>query len=169
MLRLLAKTVKGLGMGASGQGQNTSHQQKKMDVESLKVFRNRFKIPVSDEQLEKVEYIKPDPESPEIKYLHARRQALGGYLPARPNSSNKLEVPSLDTFSKMLESTGDREISSTMAFVRILSSLVRDKNLKDRIVPIVPDEARTFGMEGLFRQLGIYASEGQLYLSLIHI
>lgn len=160
---ILAKTVKGLGMGASGQGQNTSHQQKKMDVESLKVFRNRFKIPVSDEQLEKVEYIKPDPESPEIKYLHARRQSLGGYLPARPNSSNKLEVPSLDAFSKMLESTGDREISSTMAFVRILSSLVRDKNLKDRIVPIVPDEARTFGMEGLFRQLGIYASEGQLY------
>lgn len=160
---ILAKTVKGLGMGASGQGQNTSHQQKKMDAESLKGFRNRFKIPVSDEQLENVEYIKPDPESPEIKYLHARRQALGGYLPARPNSSNALEVPKLDVFSKLLESSGDREISSTMAFVRILSTLVRDKNLKDRIVPIVPDEARTFGMEGLFRQLGIYASEGQKY------
>ncbi|RBP48363.1 pyruvate dehydrogenase (acetyl-transferring), homodimeric type [Arenicella xantha] len=160
---ILAKTVKGLGMGASGQGQNTSHQQKKMDAESLKGFRNRFKIPVSDEQLEKIEYIKPDPDSPEIKYLHARRQALGGYLPKRPNSSNALTVPSLDSFAKLLESSGDREISSTMAFVRILSSLVRDKNLKDRIVPIVPDEARTFGMEGLFRQLGIYASEGQLY------
>ena len=160
---ILAKTVKGLGMGEAGQGQNTSHQQKKMDIESLKVFRNRFKIPVSDEQLEKVEYIKPDSESPEIKYLHARRQALGGYLPARPNSSNKLKVPALKAFNKMLEASGDREISSTMAFVRILSSLIRDKNLKDRIVPIVPDEARTFGMEGLFRQLGIYASEGQKY------
>ena len=160
---ILAKTVKGLGMGDSGQGQNTSHQQKKMDIESLKVFRNRFKIPVTDEQLKTLDYIKPDADSPEIKYLHARRQALGGYLPSRPNPSNKLEIPSLDAFSKMLESTGDREISSTMAFVRILSTLIRDKKLKDRIVPIVPDEARTFGMEGLFRQLGIYASEGQKY------
>ncbi|MFQ3245262.1 MAG: pyruvate dehydrogenase E1 component [Arenicella sp.] len=160
---VLAKTVKGLGMGTSGQGQNTSHQQKKMDLVSLKGFRNRFKIPVSDEQVEKVEYIRPDPDSAEIKYLHARRQALGGYLPARPNPSNKLEIPALEAFSKMLESSGDREISSTMAFVRILSMLVRDKNIKDRIVPIVPDEARTFGMEGLFRQLGIYANEGQKY------
>jgi len=160
---ILAKTVKGLGMGESGQGQNTSHQQKKMDLESLKGFRNRFKIPVSDEQVENVEYIRPDPDSPEIKYLHARRKALGGYLPARPNPSNKLEVPSLDEFTKMLESSGEREISSTMAFVRILSSLIRNKNIKDRVVPIVPDEARTFGMEGLFRQLGIYASEGQKY------
>lgn len=160
---ILAKTVKGLGMGDAGQGQNTSHQQKKMDIESLQVFRNRFKIPVSDQQLENVDYIKPDPDSPEIKYLHARRQALGGYLPSRPNSSNKLDIPSLDSFSKLLESSGDREISSTMAFVRILSSLIRDKNIKDRVVPIVPDEARTFGMEGLFRQLGIYASEGQKY------
>ncbi len=160
---ILAKTVKGLGMGESGQGQNTSHQQKKMDLVSLKGFRNRFKIPVSDEQVENVEYILPDENSPEIKYLHARRQALGGYLPSRPNPSNTLEIPSLDTFSKLLESSGDREISSTMAFVRILSSLVRDKNIKDRIVPIVPDEARTFGMEGLFRQLGIYANEGQKY------
>ena len=160
---ILAKTVKGLGMGDSGQGQNTSHQQKKMDIESLKVFRNRFKIPVTDEQLETLDYIKPDPESPEIKYLHARRQALGGYLPARPNPSNKLEIPALDKFAKQLGSTGDREISSTMAFVQILSTLIRDKKLKDRIVPIVPDEARTFGMEGLFRQLGIYASEGQKY------
>ena len=160
---ILAKTVKGLGMGEAGQGQNTSHQQKKMDLDSLKVFRNRFKIPVSDEQLEKVEYIKPDPDSPEIKYMHARRQALGGYLPARPNPSNKLDVPELSAFAKQLESSGDREISTTMAFVRILSMLIRDKNIKDRVVPIVPDEARTFGMEGLFRQLGIYASEGQKY------
>jgi len=160
---ILAKTVKGLGMGESGQGQNTSHQQKKMDLESLNVFRNRFKIPVSDEQLENVEYIRPDKDSPEIKYLHSRRQALGGYLPARSNSSQKLDVPALDAFAKMLESSGEREVSSTMAFVRILSTLIRDKNVKERIVPIVPDEARTFGMEGLFRQLGIYASEGQKY------
>jgi len=160
---ILAKTVKGLGMGDSGQGQNTSHQQKKMDIESLKVFRNRFKIPVTDEQLETLDYIKPDADSPEIKYLHARRQALGGYLPSRPNPSNKLEIPTLDKFAKVMEASGDREVSSTMAFVRILSTLIRDKNIKDRIVPIVPDEARTFGMEGLFRQLGIYASEGQKY------
>ena len=160
---VLAKTVKGLGMGESGQGLNTSHQQKKMDIGSLKVFRDHFKIPVTDEQLKTLDYIKPDPDSAEIKYLHARRQSLGGYLPARPNPTNKLEIPSLDAFTKMLGSTGDREISSTMAFVQILSTLIRDKKLKDRIVPIVPDEARTFGMEGLFRQLGIYASEGQKY------
>jgi pyruvate dehydrogenase E1 component len=160
---ILAKTVKGLGMGEAGQGQNTSHQQKKMDLESLKVFRNRFKIPVTDEQMENVEYIRPDKNSPEIKYLHARRQALGGYLPSRHQGGSKLKIPKLETFSKLLESSGEREISSTMAFVRILSTLIRDKNVKDRIVPIVPDEARTFGMEGLFRQLGIYASEGQKY------
>ena len=160
---ILAKTIKGFGMGEAGQGLNTSHQQKKMDLESLKTFRARFKIPIDDKQLENVEYIKPDPESPEIKYLHARREALGGYLPSRPNTSEKLTVPALETFDKLLESSGDREFSSTMAFVRMLSTLIRDKNLKDRIVPIVPDEARTFGMEGLFRQLGIYASEGQKY------
>lgn len=160
---ILAKTIKGIGMGDSGQGLNTSHQQKKMDLESLKVFRNRFKIPVSDEQLETLDYIKPDPDSPEIKYLHSRRETLGGYLPSRPNSSNPLTVPPLSAFEKQLEDTGDREISTTMVFVRILSSLIRDKELKDRIVPIVPDEARTFGMEGLFRQLGIYASSGQMY------
>lgn len=160
---ILAKTIKGFGMGEAGQGQNTSHQQKKMDLESLQTFRARFKIPIDDKQLENVEYIKPDPESPEVKYLHARRKALGGYLPARPNTSEKLTIPPLETFSKLLESSGEREFSSTMVFVRMLSTLIRDKNLKDRIVPIVPDEARTFGMEGLFRQLGIYASEGQKY------
>ncbi len=160
---ILAKTIKGFGMGESGQGQNTSHQQKKMDLESLKVFRSRFKIPVTDEQLEKLEYIKPDPDSPEIKYMRSRREHLGGYLPSRPHSSNKLNVPELSSFSKLLESSGEREISTTMVFVRILSQLIRDKDVKDRVVPIVPDEARTFGMEGLFRQLGIYASEGQKY------
>jgi pyruvate dehydrogenase E1 component len=160
---ILAKTIKGLGMGDSGQGQNTSHQQKKMDLESLKGFRARFKIPVTDEQLETLEYIRPDPDSPEIKYLHSRRQHLGGYLPSRPNTSQTLEIPDLSAFAKQLESTADREISTTMVFVRILSTLIRDKNIKNRIVPIVPDEARTFGMEGLFRQLGIYANEGQKY------
>ncbi len=160
---ILAKTIKGFGMGESGQGLNTAHQQKKMDLESLRTFRDRFKIPVDDQQLENLEYIKPDTDSQEIKYLHARRQALGGYLPARSTQSNKLEIPELSAFSKLLEDSGDREFSSTMAFVRLLSSLIRDKNIKDRIVPIVPDEARTFGMEGLFRQLGIYASEGQKY------
>lgn len=160
---ILAKTIKGLGMGDSGQGQNTSHQQKKMDLDSLKGFRARFKIPVTDEQLETLEYIRPDPDSPEIKYLHSRRQHLGGYLPSRPNTSQTLEIPDLSAFTKQLESTADREISTTMVFVRILSTLIRDKKIKDRIVPIVPDEARTFGMEGLFRQLGIYANEGQKY------
>lgn len=160
---ILAKTIKGIGMGESGQGLNTSHQQKKMDLESLRVFRNRFKIPVTDEQLESLEYIRPEDDSQEIKYLHSRRQHLGGYLPARPTTSNPLQIPSLDIFAKQLESSGDREISTTMVFVRLLSSLIRDKSLKDRIVPIIPDEARTFGMEGLFRQLGIYASTGQMY------
>ena len=160
---ILAKTIKGLGMGESGQGQNTSHQQKKMDLESLKGFRSRFKIPVTDEQLESLDYIRPDADSAEIKYLHSRRTHLGGYLPARPNPSNRLQIPELSAFAKQMEASGDREYSTTMVFVRILSLLIRDKNIKDRIVPIVPDEARTFGMEGLFRQLGIYASEGQKY------
>ena len=109
-------------MGEAGQGLNNSHQQKKMDLESLKTFRKRFKIPVDDNQLENLEYIKPDPDSPEVKYAHARRQALGGYLPSRPNTDEKLEIPALDSFSKLLESSGDREFSSTMAFVRMLST-----------------------------------------------
>lgn len=160
---ILAKTVKGYGMGDSGEGQNTSHQQKKMDLDSLKQFRDRFNMPISDEQVEKLEYQKPAPDSPEMKYLHDRRKQLGGYLPVRRSNSESLQVPELSAFDAQLESTGDREISTTMAFVRILSTLVRDKNIKNRVVPIVPDEARTFGMEGLFRQLGIYASEGQKY------
>jgi len=160
---ILTKTVKGYGMGDSGEGQNTSHQQKKMDQESLLQLRDRFRIPVSDEQVKELAYVKPAEDSAEIQYLHARRSNLGGYLPSRSNESPKLDIPELSTFSKNLESTGDREISTTMAFVRILSTLIRDKKLKDHIVPIVPDEARTFGMEGLFRQLGIYASEGQKY------
>ncbi|MEO0367854.1 MAG: pyruvate dehydrogenase (acetyl-transferring), homodimeric type, partial [Pseudomonadota bacterium] len=160
---ILAKTVKGLGMGEAGQGQNTAHQQKKMDLESLQTFRARFKIPVSDEQMASLDYIELEEGSPEKNYLHSRRQHLGGYLPARSQGSSKLDVPALKTFSKFFESTAEREISTTMVFVRILTSLIREKSIKDRIVPIIPDEARTFGMEGLFRQLGIYAREGQKY------
>jgi pyruvate dehydrogenase E1 component len=160
---ILTKTVKGYGMGESGEGQNTSHQQKKMDHDSLLQLRDRFRIPVSDEQVEQLAYVKPDEDSAELTYLHSRRKKLGGYLPSRSSESPTLETPELSAFAKNLESTGDREISTTMAFVRILSNLIRDKKLKNHIVPIVPDEARTFGMEGLFRQLGIYASEGQKY------
>ena len=160
---ILAKTVKGYGMGDAGEGQNITHQQKKMDVESLKQFRNRFKIPVSDEQLEHLPYFRPPDDSDEIRYLTERRAALGGYLPQRSTTAESPPLPPLDKFKSQLESTGEREISTTMAFVRILAALTRDKAIGKYIVPIVPDESRTFGMEGLFRQLGIYSSVGQLY------
>ena len=159
---ILAKTIKGYGTGA-GQGQNTAHNTKKVDIESLKKFRDRFDIPVNDDQLEKLPFYRPEEGSAEYKYLHERRQALGGYMPQRRAESFKVPVPPLDTLKSILDGTGEREISTTMAFVRILSQLVKDKELGPRIVPIVPDEARTFGMEGMFRQLGIYSSVGQLY------
>ncbi len=160
---ILAKTVKGYGMGAAGEGLNTAHQQKKMDMEQIKVFRDRFNIPVSDKELEEVPFYKPDEDSEELEYLRERREALGGFLPTRRQKSEPLRVPPLESFKGQLDGTGDREASTTMAFVRILSSLVKDKQIGEHIVPIVPDEARTFGMEGMFRQVGIYASEGQLY------
>ena len=160
---VLAKTVKGYGMGDAGEGQNITHQQKSMDIESLKTFRSRFDLPISDEEVENLSYYKPGKDSPELKYMMERRNALGGFLPKRKKQGNKLNVPSIDTFSKQLESSGEREISTTMAFVRILTTLVKDKDIGKFIVPIVPDEARTFGMEGMFRQLGIYSSVGQLY------
>ncbi len=160
---ILAKTVKGYGMGAAGEGQNTAHQQKKMDVEALKVFRDRFNIPIKDDKLEEVPFYKPPKDSEEIEYLQERRRALGGYLPARRMSSRSLPVPPVDTFKTQLEGTGEREASTTMAFVRILNALIRDKKIGKHVVPIVPDEARTFGMEGMFRQIGIFASKGQLY------
>ena len=160
---ILAKTIKGYGMGNAGQGLNATHQAKKMDLESLKGFRDKFRIPISDEDIESVPYFKPGADSPEIKYMREQREKLGGFLPARRCEAAALEIPSLDTFSKLLEGTGDREISTTMAFVRILTTLVRDKIIGHRVVPIVPDEARTFGMEGLFRQIGIWSSVGQLY------
>ncbi len=161
---ILAKTVKGYGMGAAGEGQNTAHQQKKMDIDSLRDFRDRFNIPVSDKDLEDVPFYKPPPDSAELEYLLERREALGGFLPKRRRKSTvKLPVPPLEIFKTQLDGTGEREASTTMAFVRMLTALLRDKQIGKHIVPIVPDEARTFGMEGMFRQVGIYASKGQLY------
>jgi pyruvate dehydrogenase E1 component len=160
---ILAKTIKGYGMGSAGEGQNTAHQQKKMDFEALKDMRDRFNIPVSDKDIEGVPYYKPDADSAELEYLQERRQSLGGYLPQRRKKAAKLEVPGVEVFQTQLDGTGEREASTTMAFVRMLTALIRDKQIGKRIVPIVPDEARTFGMEGMFRQVGIYASKGQLY------
>ncbi len=160
---ILAKTVKGYGMGEAGEGQNTTHQQKSMDIESLKKFRDRFDLPLTDEQVESLSFYKPAEDSPEMKYMAERRAAMGGFVPQRRRKGNELTVPALSAFENMLGATGEREISTTMAFVRILSTLVRDKEIGKYVVPIVPDEARTFGMEGMFRQLGIYASQGQLY------
>jgi len=160
---ILAKTVKGYGMGVAGEGMNITHSQKKMGEEALRAFRDRFNIPIPDDQLNSTPFYKPADDSEEIRYLHERRQALGGYLPARREEVPRLEIPGLQTFKSLLEGSGDREMSTTMAFVRFLTSLLRDKKVGDLVVPIVPDEARTFGMEGMFRQLGIYSSVGQLY------
>ena len=160
---ILAKTVKGYGMGEAGEGQNITHQQKKIGLEALKKFRDRFKIPVPDDQLEKLPFYKPAEDSPEMQYLKARRAELGGSLPARVIKADKIEIPPLSVFQRQLEGTGEREISTTMAFVQLLQTLIRDKNIGQRVVPIIPDEARTFGMEGMFRQLGIYSVVGQKY------
>ena len=160
---ILAKTVKGYGMGDAGEGHNVSHQQKSMDIESLKKFRSRFDLPISDKEVEELKFYKPDPDSPEMTYMRERREALGGSLPQRRTKGNQLTVPKLDSFSNLLTTTGERKISTTMAFVRMLTTMVKDKEIGKYIVPIVPDEARTFGMEGMFRQLGIYSSVGQLY------
>ncbi len=160
---ILAKTVKGYGMGVAGEGQNITHQQKKMGEDALRAFRDRFNIPLSDEKIAEAPFYKPADDSPEIRYLKERRAALGGYLPVRRRSAGALEVPALSAFEAQLQDTGEREISTTMAFVRILTTLTRDKAIGKYVVPIVPDEARTFGMEGLFRQLGIYSATGQLY------
>ncbi len=160
---ILAHTVKGYGMGAAGEGQNRTHQQKKLSNEEMIAFKNRFNIPLSDEEAAEAKYYRPAAESEEIKYLHERRKALGGYLPQRQTHAAPLKVPELSLLQTLLDSSGDREMSTTMAFVRLLTILTRDKNIGRHIVPIVPDEARTFGMEGMFRQLGIYSSVGQLY------
>jgi len=160
---ILAKTVKGFGMGAAGEGQNITHQKKKLDEDDLKAFRDRFNIPISDEEIANIPYCKFAEDSEEQRYLLERRKRLGGFLPARRTKAEPLETPPLEFFSAQLEGSGDREISTTMAMVRMLTALVRDKKIGPRIVPIVPDEARTFGMEGLFRQIGIYSPLGQLY------
>ncbi|QJP07384.1 pyruvate dehydrogenase (acetyl-transferring), homodimeric type [Pseudomonas multiresinivorans] len=159
---ILAKTIKGYGTG-SGEAKNIAHNVKKVDVESLKSFRDKFDIPVKDADLENLPFYRPEEGSAEAKYLASRRAALGGVMPVRREKSFQVPVPPLETLKAMLDGSGDREISTTMAFVRIISQLVKDKELGPRIVPIVPDEARTFGMEGMFRQLGIYSSVGQLY------
>ncbi len=161
---ILAKTIKGYGMGEAGEAQNITHQQKKMGTTSLKAFRARFNLPLSDEQLENLEYIKLDPESEEFKYMRERRMSLGGFLPARRRQAAPLEVPPLSAFEAQLKASGEgREFSTTMAFVRILNTLVKDKKIGKHVVPIVADESRTFGMEGMFRQLGIWSTVGQLY------
>ncbi len=160
---ILAKTVKGYGMGEAGEGQNITHQQKKMGEEALKAFRDRFNIPVSDEEITDFPFYRPPQDSPEIQYLNERRKALGGYLPARRTSAPALEIPDIKIFDTLLKGTDGREISTTMAFVRLLSALAKDKQIGKFVVPIVADEARTFGMEGMFRQLGIYSHVGQLY------
>ncbi len=161
---ILAKTVKGFGLGeGGGEGANTTHQQKKLDEEALRAFRDRFNIPVSDSELKDVPYCKPEPGSIEMEYLMERRAKLGGSLPQRRTSAPKLKTPELDAFKTQLQGSGEREQSTTMALVRMLTTLVKDKGIGKHIVPIVPDEARTFGMEGMFRQVGIYSSKGQLY------
>lgn len=160
---ILAKTIKGYGMGSAGEGMNITHQQKKMNEEQLKSFRDRFNIPVSDDAIASVPFYRPDEQSPEIKYLKKQRELLGGSLPFRHNESPSIPAPTLDAFAAVTQQLGDREISTTMAFVRILHILLKDKTLGQRVVPIVPDECRTFGMEGLFRQIGIYSPVGQLY------
>ena len=160
---ILAKTVKGYGMGSSGEAANETHSVKKMDLESLKKFRTRFSIPLTDEELKTVPYYRPGPDSPEMVYMRQRREALGGYMPNRVVTDEKLTLPPLESFAAQLKGSGHREISTTMAFVRLLSSLVKEPGFGERVVPIVPDEARTFGMEGMFRQLGIYSSVGQRY------
>ncbi|MBZ9557810.1 MULTISPECIES: pyruvate dehydrogenase (acetyl-transferring), homodimeric type [unclassified Modicisalibacter] len=165
---ILAHTVKGYGMGGgSGEADMEAHQIKTMDTEALKAFRDRFAIPVTDEQLDSgvMPYFKPAEDSPEMKYLHMRREQLGGYLPARKHDFEGIEIPGLDDkmFASQISGSGDREVSTTMAFVRVLNGLVKNKAFGKQVVPIIPDEARTFGMEGMFRQLGIYTSEGQKY------
>jgi pyruvate dehydrogenase E1 component len=160
---ILAKTIKGYGMGTAGEAQNITHQQKKMGTTSLKDFRDRFKLPIEDKDIDNIPYLTFPEDSPEAKYMHERREALGGYLPTRRMKGDTLSAPEISVFNALLKNSGDRTFSTTMALVRILGILVKDKTLGKRVVPIVPDESRTFGMEGMFRQLGIWSSVGQLY------
>jgi len=160
---ILAHTVKGYGVGAKGEAQMSTHSLKKLDQKTLRQFRDRYAIPLNDKDLVDIPYYRPPADTPEMIYMQKRREDLGGYLPQRKSDFEAIKVPELSAFAKQLEGTGDREISTTMAFVRLLATLVKDSNVGPCVVPIVPDEARTFGMEGMFRQLGIYSSVGQLY------
>ena len=162
---ILAKTVKGFGMGLAGEAMNISHQQKKMDKEQITYFRDRFNLPVSNEEIEKVPYLKFPEDSEEYQYMQKRRMDLGGFLPKRRQRSAPLVIPPLESFSPLLKGSGEgRELSTTMSFVRLVNILLKDKNIGRHIVPIVPDESRTFGMEGMFRQIGIWNQEGQKYV-----
>ena len=160
---VIAKTVKGYGMGKSGESINTTHQQKKLDEQDLLYYRDRFNVPLTDTQVKNIEYYKPAENSEEIKYLKERRKQLGGFIPERSTLATPIKAPPKDIFESFMKSTGDKEMSTTMALVRMLTNLLRDKNVAPRLVPIIPDEARTFGMEGFFRKIGIYAHEGQKY------
>lgn len=160
---ILAKTIKGYGLGEAAEAKNPTHQQKKLDTETLKHIRERFDLDISDKDVEQANYFKLPPDSPEMHYMRERREMLGGYLPARSSTAPALEIPDLSIFDTLLKGSEGRTLSTTMAFVRILTALTRDKKIGKHIVPIIPDEARTFGMEGMFRQLGIYSSKGQLY------
>jgi len=160
---VIAKTVKGYGMGKSGESINTTHQQKKLDEHDLLYYRDRFNVPLTDEQVKNIEYYKPAENSEEIKYLKERRKQLGGFIPERTSLSKPIKAPPKDIFESFMKSTGEKKMSTTMTLVRMLTNLLRDKNVAPRLVPIIPDEARTFGMEGFFRKIGIYAHEGQKY------
>lgn len=160
---ILAKTIKGYGLGEAGEGRNISHNQKKLNQEELREFRSRFGIPISDDDVSNAPFYKPAEDSPELQYLRERREALGGYLPSRSQKKVALKTPTLEGYEEFLGGSKGKPMSTTMAFVRLLSKLLREENIGKRIVPIVPDESRTFGMEGLFRQCGIYAHSGQLY------
>src|SRR3989304_2225644 len=160
---ILAKTIKGYGLGESDEGKNITHQQKKLNEEELREFRSRFGIPISDEDVVKAPFYKPHDESPEMKYLHERRRELGGYIPSRTLKCEPLKTPSDELFEEFYKGSDGRDVSTTMAYVRVLAKLLRDKEIGKLIVPIIPDEARTFGMEVLFRRFGIYSHVGHLY------
>ena len=160
---VIAKTIKGYGMGKTGESVNTTHQTKKLDIDDLMYYRDRFDVPLTDQQVKNIEYYKPDQNSPEIKYIKERRLQLGGFIPERTTYAKPIKAPPKNIFDNMKESTGQKQMSTTMALVRMLTNLLRDKNVASRLVPIIPDEARTFGMEGFFQKIGIYAHEGQKY------
>jgi len=160
---ILAKTIKGYGLGEAGEGRNVTHQQKKLNEKELREFRERFGIPINDEEVVDTPFYRPPADSPEMRYLQERRRTLGGFVPERNVTQEKLEVPSVENFAEFLRGSERFEVSTTMAFVRLLGNLLRNKNIGRRIVPIIPDEARTFGMDPLFREVGIYSSKGQLY------